>query len=639
MLMDLRETVRNSKPLKYSLITLISIPFALVGIGSYLGGGGYTDAAEVGGVPITSADLDRAYYQQRQRLAQMFGGNIPENFISESQIRSQALEQLVTSQVVRNVVEEEKFAVGDEQLSRNIRNNPQFQVDGQFDKETYELFLRSRSTSVPQFEQTMRQDTALAQFQAGIVNSSFSLPQETKRLDALSKQTRTVDYVRYSIAKAVDGIEVSDDDIKAYFDENAANYQFPQRAKLEYIELDKASIASGVDVSDEDARIFYEENKNRYVTPESRDASHILLTAEGADEIAEKTIELQSIKDRIAAGESFADLAAEFSDDPGSADSGGSLGQITPGAMVAEFEKAVYSLGAVDELSDIVETQFGVHLIKLDSITAAAGKDFEQVKNEIIATMQTQEADRQFFDLREQLSEAAFNNPDSLEVAAEITGINVQTSDWVDTDLTEDAVLANPGLLQAIFSDEVLNEGFNTELIEISDSHVVTARILEHEGPRPKTLEDVRETVAETIKRERAEEQLDELNQTGLDSLVAGGNVVEIAEQSDFADAFTEVELTRQSATLDTSLIRDIYALAKPVESEVRAAKAVLPDGDRVVYRLTSVAVPEGTSAEESASDSSKPVALANPQLGQVELSALIASLREQTDITIAEQN
>jgi len=629
MLLDIRETIRNSKPLKYTLITLISIPFALVGIGSYLGGGGAADVATVDGEPVSAIDLERAYAMQRQRIAQMFGGNIPDNFISDEQIREQALDGLVTSQVVSNVVEDQKFAVGDQTLSASIRNNPQFQVDGQFDPETYENILRSSRTNVAAYEASLRQETALNQFQQGIYLTSFTLPAESERLSELSRQTRTVDLLRYSIADAMDKIDVSDEDALAYFNENSDNYQFPERAKLEYVELNKADIAADIEISEEDAANYYDEFNARFVVPESRSASHILLEASGDSEIEEKTAQLEEIKARIVAGESFSDLAKEFSTDIGSAQSGGSLGQILPGAMVAPFEEGVYGLAEVGDLSDIIETEFGVHLIKLDSITPAEGKAFEEVKDEIIATMQGEEADKQFFELSEFLEESIASDPDTLSVAADAIGAELVETDWMDVDTTEGEILSHPEVKAAAFSEAVLEEQSNSDVITIAPGHLVSIRVLDHEGPRPKTIDDVKDEVVEAVKRERAEAQLDTSVEEAVSKLAAGTLATELADADELATATIDEVLTRQSTVIDNSTVSDIYALAKPAAGKTLIKSTNQENGDRVAYVLKSVQIP----TEEAEEAPAQPVA--NPRLGQTELAAMLQSLRSQADVSI----
>ena len=373
MLLDLREKVRSSKPLKYSLITFISIPFVLVGIGSYFSGGTAAPVAQINGEPIDQLEWDRAYQQQRQQLASMLGGQIPAAFDNEALLREQALQQLITQRVVASEVAKQKFAVGDETLGRAIRNLPSFQVDGRFDSSAYQAQLQASGMSVPVFEQSFRDDTALNQFSTGISDTSFTLPQEAERLAALGRQTRTVEAVQFDFEKAKEGIEASDEELVAYFEENQESYQFPERVKIQYIELDSNAVASEIEVSDEDAQGYYDNNRARYITAEQREASHILLEAGDASE-QEQIATLEELKTRIEAGESFADLAAEFSQDVGSADSGGSLGVISPGDIGPEFEQALFSLENEGDISAPVVGDFGVHLIKLDKRDSRDGQ-------------------------------------------------------------------------------------------------------------------------------------------------------------------------------------------------------------------------------------------------------------------------
>jgi len=372
MLLDLRETIRNSKPIKYTLITIICIPFVLFGIGSYFSAGGPGYAAKVDGSEISAQQLENAYSQQRRQMAQMFGGQIPEGFGDEAALRQQALDGLVRQQVLRNTVAENKFTVSDKTLASAIQDIPAFRnAEGGFDRERYMAQLQSSGMSVDAFENSFREDTALAQFQAGIVDTSFVLPTEKDLNESLARQVRTVDAIRLPLEPARESIEIADTEVQTYFDENADNYTFPQRAKIKYIRLNRAVLADAIDVTDEEAQEYFDANKGNYLVPEERKASHILLTLDedASDaEVNEQTEILSSISGRIASGESFADLAKEFSKDPGSATVGGSLGQIAPGVMVPAFEQAVFALANVNDLSEPVRTQFGLHLIKLDEI-------------------------------------------------------------------------------------------------------------------------------------------------------------------------------------------------------------------------------------------------------------------------------
>ncbi|MFK8078077.1 MAG: SurA N-terminal domain-containing protein [Granulosicoccus sp.] len=638
MLLDLRETVRNSKPIKYTLITLICIPFALVGIGSYFSGGSATPVAEVNGQPIVPQQLERAYQQQRQQLARMFGGQLPPALANETLLREQALEQLITQQVLESEVENQRFAVGDETLGRAIRELPNFQVDGKFNKEAYQLQLRSSGLSVPAFEQSYRDDTAINQFRFGISGTSFTLPQEADQLSELARQTRTVEAVRFDFEKAKSGIESTEEEIVAYFEANKDSYTFPQRAKIEYIELNVDDLAEAVDISEAEAQTYYDENRANFIRPEQRDASHILLSADEGD-ADDQVAKLAEVKARIEAGESFSELAKEISDDVGSADLGGSLGTISPGSMVAAFEEAVFSLEAIGAVSDPVVTEFGVHLIKLDNILPEAGKPFEEVSAEIVESLKQDEADGEYFDLRELLVEYSFDNPDSLEAASDATGLDIKSSDWLDADTDSGPLLSNPQVVQAMFSDEVLQDEINSELIEVEPRHVVIIRVTEHEGPRPKTIDDVREEVADTLNGEKATESLSALRDAAIEKLVAGNSAAEIAGSDDFATALEQVVVDRASTEFDRNVVAEVFGLPKPGGDVVTHVSAAA-NGDLLALRLDSIDVQKADD-EAVDSDIAAPAnglveAGADLRRGGTEFEVFLQSLRAQADIDIS---
>ena len=645
MLLDLRETVRNSKPIKYTLITLICIPFVLFGIGSYFSGGSAPTVATVNGEEITQVELDAATQRQRRQLAQMFGGQLPEAFAEEGVLRGQALDQLVTQRVLEEAVAGQRFAVGDATLGRAIRDLPAFQVDGRFDSETYERQVRSSGLSVAAFEQSFRDDTAMNQFRTGVVDTSFTLASEAGRLDALARQTRTIDAVRFDLDVAKEAVEPTDEEIRAHFDENGESYVFPERVKIDWIELDATALADDIDVTDAEAEARYEENRASYVRPEQREASHILLTLDdgtGEDEAART---LEDARERILGGEAFADVAAELSDDVGSAEAGGSLGVIAPGAMVPEFEEAVFALENEGDLSEPVRTDFGLHLIRLDAVTPESGKPFDEVREEIVAAMRSEQADREFFELRGELTEIVFDESTSLEPAADATGLDVQSSDWLDADTIGEAgpVLANPAILAAANDPEVLEAGNNSELIEVGPRHVVALRVTESEGPRPKALEDVRERVVDEIREERAGARLDELAASALEALENGDVASDIAsevEPEGLAEALVGERLERQSTTFDGAVVAEIFALARPEADAPRTGTSTLGDGDRLAYALRAVESPaapadgEGDEADGTAAPAMASAG-ADPRLGNVEFEALLGSLRERADVDL----
>ena len=508
--------------------------------------------------------------------------------------------------------------------------------------------MQASGLSIAAFEQSFRDDTAMNQFRTGVVDTSFTLATEADRLDALARQTRTIDAVRFDLDVAKEAVEPTDEEVTAHFEKNGDSYVFPERVKIDWIELDATALAGDVDVTDAEAEARYEENRASYVRPEQREASHILLTLDdGADddEVAEKRAALDAARERVLGGEAFADVAAELSDDVGSAEAGGSLGVIAPGAMVPEFEEAVFALENDGDLSAPVRTDFGLHLIRLDRTTPESGKPFDEVREEIIATMRSEQADREFFELRGELTEIVFDESTSLEPAADATGLDVQSSDWLDADTIGEAgpVLANPAILAAANDPEVLEAGNNSELIEVGPRHVVALRVTDSEGPRPKALEDVREQVVDEIREARAAARLDELVAGALEALENGEAASDIAsevEPEGLAEALVGETLERQSTTFDGAVVAEIFALARPEADAPRTGTSTLGDGDRLAYALRAVESPAAPSGgdEGEANDSPAPAMVsagADPRLGNVEFEALLGSLRERADVDL----
>lgn len=647
MLLDLRETIRNSKPLKYTLIGVICIPFALVGIGSYFTGGGYGSVATVNGEEIGEQELEFAYQQQRQQLAQVFGGQIPEGFGDENLLRQQALEQLVTQRLMVSEVAEQKFAVSDETLGRAIRQRPEFQTDGRFDAERYRQLLGSQGGQVAAFEAQYRDETAIEQFRDGVVDTSFTLLSEAERVDALARQTRTIDALRFDIDAIRETVEIDDAAVQARFDETAETQVFPRRARIEWVELSASGLAESIDVSEDEAQDWYENNRSNYMTPELREASHILITVDDAgeaDEVAEARAEIEAIIARIDAGEAFEDLARELSEDSGSAPIGGSLGAISPGLMVAAFEEATYEIEGEGSISGPVETEFGVHVIRVDKVIPEEGQSFEDVRDEAFAGASRDIADRDFFELRVQMEELAFDNPDSLQAVADATGLEVQTSDWLDVDTDSGPVLSHPAVQAAMFSEDVLEEGNNSDPIEVAERHVISLRVAEYEDERPKSLEDVRDELVEILRTERAGEALDEGAQSAIEALAGGADAATFSEGDDNTEALVAELLTRDSTVFDRAAIQEIFAAPAPTDSEPSIGVTELSDGDRLAWKIIDIATPDAVATDEDTGevtvaipppDASAPVAGADPRRGGAEFSALLSSLRERADVDI----
>ena len=424
MLQAIRDKVTGW--IAYGIIFLISIPFALWGVNSYLGGGEIPPAAIVNGDEITARDLDQAYANYRQRLAQLFGGVIPESFGNETMLREQVRGQLIDELALRQYTQKQRYRIGDAELNQIIREMDAFQRDGQFDTAIYQAQLRSLGYSPLGFEQELRSNGAMGQFETGITSTSFVLPYTRKKFNSLNSQTRKIRTLRY-ISNTAE-IQIDDSEIEQHYQAQAARYSTQEQVKIDYIEVTLEDVKKSIEVDRDDAYARYQDNLDAYSSAEIREASHILIKA-GDEDSDQALSKITEIRNRIVNGESFADLAREFSEDPGSASEGGNLGEIERGIMVQTFEAALFAL-EVDQLSEPVKTGFGWHLIKLHSISGGETQSFESLQADIEDEIRAELAESQIYDLVENLANLAYEQPDSLLPAAEQFDLKLHTSDF-----------------------------------------------------------------------------------------------------------------------------------------------------------------------------------------------------------------
>ena len=548
--------------LLYLIILLISVPFALWGVNSYLGGGQALPAATVNGEEISPREFDIAYANYRQQLAEMFGGTIPESLDNEVLLKEQALNQLIEATVLSTYARERGYRIGDDELNRLIRSMDAFKIDGKFDTSVYQAQLRSQGQSPAGFEQGFRQRLATIQLQSGIVGTAFILPGSQNRFASLSNQKRKIRVLTRPLSRGLS--TVSDADIDAYYQAQAGLFMTPEQIKIDYLELSLEQVKASIEISEDVLLNRYKDTIKAYTSPEIREARHILLTLvkdasqSEIDSVLDRLIE---IKQQIDQGGDFASLAKEFSQDPGSAPDGGSLGEIEPGMMVKSFETALFAMEA-GEISDPVKTSFGWHLIKLDQIKGGGAKPFSEVRIELEDEMRTEMAESQIFDMVESLSNLAYEQSDSLLPAAEQLGLEVQTSDWFERSngpgIATESVVRNQA-----FSVDVLRQGLNSEAIELSDNRVVFLHLNQHRPASQQSLEQVRDVIEQKLKNRKEREENTKTGELALQNLKSGNSLDAIAMDWDLEIIDREF-VSRGSSEFDAKLLKRAFTMKKP---------------------------------------------------------------------------
>jgi peptidyl-prolyl cis-trans isomerase D len=588
MLQAIRDKVTGW--IAYGIIFLISVPFALWGVNSYLGGGEVQPAATVNGEDISLRDLDQAYANYRQRLSQLFGGTIPESYASESMMREQVLGQLIEEIALRQYTQEQHYRIGDDELNRIIRNMNVFQRDEQFDTEIYQSQLRSLGYSPLGFEEELRRNNAMEQLQSGILATAFETPLLEKQFTSLNNQTRKIRSLTYSVDTA--SIQPGADEIEQLYLSQTDRYRTPEEVRIDFIELSLDSIKQNIEVDEGDVYARYQESKASYTSPEIRDTSHILITVRGDEEYDPALARITTIRERIVAGENFDDLARELSEDPGSASDGGSLGEVERGVMVQPFEAALYSM-EVGQLSQPVKTSFGWHLIKLNSISGGETQSFETVKSTLEEGIRAELAEGQIYDLVENVANLVYEQSDSLQPAAEQFDLTIQTSDWFDRG-SGSGIALEQKVRQIAFSADVLQQGLNSEAIELDNDRVVFIRLNQLKPAAVRPLDQVQELIKSEIITTKAREQSLKSGMAALAELKTGKTLDDLAlEWSASISDHGFVE--RDQTGIDNAILGRSFSMSKPEQGPVFEGLSVA-SGNYAIIELSAVLSNDGNA-------------------------------------------
>jgi len=614
------------------IVGLIIIPFALWGVHQYIGGGGDTSVAKVDGAEISQGRLQSAYLQQRQRLQQMFGGELPPMF-SEEMIKGQVLQQLIEQQMLVQTATASGMRIGDQSLASTITGIESFQEDGKFSNALYRQLLSAQGMTPGMFEQRVRRDMLAAQITDSITRSAFVTDAEIDNYLRLQQQQRTIGYLTVPVDKFKGEVKVSEEDIANFYEQHSQDYMQPERVKVDYLELKLDDLAAAVSVDEATMRERYEAHKLNYTSPEQRKASHILIkvakdaTPEAIDTAKKKA---EAILLRIHNGEDFAELAKTESDDPGSAKQGGDLGFFGKGVMDPAFEEAAFALKK-GQVSEPVRSSFGFHLIKLVDIQGGETKPFDAVKASIKEEIQNERAEQRYYDMAEQLANLTYEHPESLQLAAEQLELPIKTSDYFSRD-GGPGIASNPKVTAAAFDEEVLARGNNSESLELDRNHMVVLRVSDHQPAMLRPLDEVRAGIVTTLESDKAQAKAKELAAAVLERVRTGEQPAELAKALGITWSDKQT-VTRDSADVARPVSSAVFAMAHPAQGKPGSQQLTLPSGDQAVVILYSVEDGKPAEVDEKARRQAQ-VKLQQAASRAAE-SSLVAGIRSRTDISI----
>jgi peptidyl-prolyl cis-trans isomerase D len=593
MLQNIRKNLQGT--IAKVIVAIIIVPFALFGIESLIGGGGVQYVAEVNGQGLSAAELQQQINQQKRRLLNSLGDRIDPSMLDDQMLAGPALDYMISRVLLLQAAEDYGLTVSDKRLGETIAEMPVFQVEGQFNRQRYQRLVSDQGYSPAGFQKALQEDLLTTQLRTGLASSEFATAVEIDRIASIDDEQRDVRYLVLPLDNFRDKMELSEEQVQQWFDDNQQQFITAESVELEYIELTLETFRKPID--EERVREFYELDKDSYQLPEERRVSHILFEQGAEESEAELSARVEAAQQRLSSSEeAFADVATELSEDVGSASFGGDLGFTAGDTFPAEMETVIVGL-QLDEVSAPVQTDAGIHLIKLTEIRSGESRDFDSVRDELQAQLQNEEAALELIKKVERLRDLVFNAEDLAGPAAELE-LSVQRSDSVLRNQRE-GLFADPRLATAAFSKEVLDDRYNSEVIELDAEHFVVLRVLEHTASAPKLLAEVRDTVEQALAAELAKTEIREQANELLRRLHAGTSIEELALEGGYV---WQVELAarRNNQGLPSSLLRRLFQLPPPADESSSYDYVQNTDGDIELFELVRVTEGEASQLVES---------------------------------------
>lgn len=517
------DAVRNNKRIVQVFLALITLPFAFFGVDSYMSSVGTgDDVAQIGDLKISQQQFQNTLREQQDRLRNQLGAQYDPKLLDTPEARKAILDDLVDQRLLMLEANKKGMFASDDAIRRTIGAIEAFKVDGKFNNERYEAALRAQGMSPAGFEAQLRQDLTLQQLAGAIGQSSLTARSVSDRVLALQTEKREVMEFRLGLDSYLDKVKLADGAAKQFYDENSKQFEVPEQARAEYVVLSMETIGAQLAVTEAEVKAWYDGHKKQFEQPEERRASHILIASEklGRDKAKARAEEL--LKEIRKNPASFAELAKKNSDDPGSAAKGGDLGYFGQGMMVKSFEEATQALKE-GEISGVVESDFGFHIIKLTGIHAAKEKPLAEVKGQIEEDLKKAAASRKFAEAAEAFSNTVYEQPDSLKPVAEKFKLTVKQSDWLGRKANPaNGPLGNEKVLASLFSDDSIKNKRNTEAVEIAANTLVAARLADYKPASMQPFDGVKAAIETMLKHKEAQALAKKDGEARLEALQKG---------------------------------------------------------------------------------------------------------------------
>jgi len=568
------------------IIVVIILSFALAGVSSYLGGSNVDVAVVVNGEEISKARVDQAYQNERARLEQQYGeqfdllASTPD---FNQKIRQQAMQTVISERLLTQAINDMGLRIGDEQVKQEMRDMPEFQVDGKFNNEQYLSLLRRASYTPAQFSESVKQDLARRQLLTMVLGSEFSLPMEVEQANRLQAQKRIAKILTVKTSDFADTDPISEQEISTYYENNSDLFQTSEQVSVNYVVLDGSLLADQVTVSSDELENYYDIHASDYQRIEKRKVAHILLLG---DTKAAKE-KAQTILAELENGADFTKLVADNSEDSYSAKNDGELDWFERGVMDPAFDDAAFQLTQEEPLSDVVKSQFGYHIIKLVDIQESKTLPLSEVTTQVENAAKQDKINDLYYELQQRLSEVAFEMPDNLDEAAEVIGGEVQHTELFSAEEAPEA-LADNAVLKIVFDREFREDRMNSELIELSENKAIVVHIDSYKAAALKPLAEVSEQITEQLQAEKADKNTETFVKSLIVKLNAQESIEDILAEKELA--FSEpLTFARNDRELDYRVLQAVFKLAKPAAQQASYDWVTTTTGDYALIELNTV--------------------------------------------------
>jgi len=566
------------------IVGMIIVVFALFGFGSittFLVP--VPKVATVNGDDVEEQEMLMAV--ERQRRIILANSEIRPEEIDDDQLRQQVLGDLIERKLLNQAADEFGLYFSDARLDQDMINTPSFQIGGEFNADQFQLLIRSAGYTPLGYRDLVRQESKSRQIGYGLASSEFVTSSEVDLIARLSRQLRNIAYLQIKVEDLKQDVSIDEQAVQDYYDSHASEFVNEEQVDLEYLEIRKSDLADEVAYDESELNAFYEEEKDNYVQPEERRAAHILI--EVNDDVAEEQAKerIDAIRKRIVDGEDFATVARDTSDDTGSAEMGGDLDFNPRGTFVEAFEEALDGL-TLNQMTEPVLTEFGYHLIKLTGLKEAVVPSFDEMAEKLDRDYRLLKAEELFVAQSSKLSELAYESPDLEGIAVDLE-LTVQSTGWVSHS-TSEGLAGNSQVISEAFSDDLIKDGNNSDLIEIDADYHVVVRVKDHKPSDAKEFADVQDEIRDALVEEAARAQASAKMDDAVALLKSGSLTAFVADV--FGGNWVVLDgISRQQPNLHPEITLEAFKLARPVEGGKSVGSATLSNGDAVIISLTKI--------------------------------------------------